>query len=73
VAEHAASVNTQELFYCPQHGMFEPGRFDVDWNTEYGCPVFSECGDRCDEDLKPLDLSPLLANLSNSRGGEERG
>lgn len=60
MSEHRASVNTQELFYCEQHGMFEPGRFDVDWNTDYGCPVHSEFGDRCDQTLVSVDLSPAL-------------
>ncbi len=60
--QHTPSVNTKELFYCEQHGMIEPGRFDPGWYDELGCPVLTGgIDDRCGESVLPVDLSGVLA------------
>jgi len=59
-AELAGTVNTKALFYCPTHGMFEPGRFEPEWTDEEGCPARFWSGNACAQRMEPLDLSPAL-------------
>jgi len=46
-----------DFFFCPDHGIFIPSRFSMDWTTDEGCPALMSDEEQCGKTMRSVNLA----------------